>query len=85
VRVGPKGQVVVPKKIRDRLGIRRGQRVRVSESGGEVRVRRLTEISELRGIFKDGPGRGLEDLAREHRREIESEEADTGRWSDRQD
>ena len=39
-RVGPKGQVVIPKDIRDRLGISPGSQVVFSEASGGVLVRR---------------------------------------------
>jgi AbrB family looped-hinge helix DNA binding protein len=81
VKVGPKGQVVVPKRIRDRLGIRPGQRVRVEEIGGDVRVRKLATLEELRGIFKDAPGRGTKDLEQQRRRDRELEERKMRRWN----
>lgn len=71
--MGPKGQVVIPKAIRDRLGIRPGDRVRVSEADGEARVRRLLALEELRGIFPAPPG-GMKDWEAEKRRERELEE-----------
>ena len=37
-KIGPKGQVVIPKPIRDRLGMRPGDRVSVEERGGAVEV-----------------------------------------------
>jgi AbrB family looped-hinge helix DNA binding protein len=81
VKVGPKGQVVVPKRIRDRLGIKPGQRVRVEEIGGDVRVRKLATLEELRGIFKDAPGRGTKDLEQQRRRDRELEERKSRRWN----
>lgn len=38
-RVGPKGQVVIPKAIRARLGIEPGDEVEVEERDGDVWVR----------------------------------------------
>jgi AbrB family looped-hinge helix DNA binding protein len=83
VKVGPKGQVVVPKEIRDRVGIHPGQRVRVTEEDGEVRVRRLATLDELRGVFKDAPGRGTRDLEERRRRDRKLEDAKAGRWRGR--
>ena len=84
VRVGPKGQVVIPKRIRDRLGIRPGDEVRVSEADGEARVSKAPTLDELVGIF--GPPRGMEDWEREKRRERELEERkdqELDRWLNR--
>jgi AbrB family looped-hinge helix DNA binding protein len=72
VRVGPKGQVVVPKKIRDKLGIEPGDEMVVSEQDGEVRVRKHLTLQELRGIL--GPPTGMADWDEEKRRERELED-----------
>jgi len=71
-KVGPKGQVVIPKRIRDELGIRAGERVTVARAGAEVRVRRILSLDELQGAFA-APG-GTVDLEREHRKEMRREE-----------
>lgn len=54
VKVGPKGQVVIPKIVRDQLGIRPGARVRVDRFGEEVRVRPVSEEHGLRGLLSEG-------------------------------
>ena len=66
-RVGPKGQVVIPKQIRERLGIAPGDEVDFIFDDGEVRVRpRRTERS-LRGTLA---GLGLiDELEADHRLE----------------
>lgn len=74
VRVGPKGQVVVPKAIRDRLGISPGDDVVVEDVDGEVRIRRPRRADELLGLL--GPAVGLDDLAEERRLE---RDVDAGR------
>jgi AbrB family looped-hinge helix DNA binding protein len=73
-RVGPKGQVVIPKRIRESLGIEPGDEVVVVEEDGEARVRRVPRTA-LRGMFKDGPSTA--DIEAEHRAEIER---DRRRW-----
>ncbi len=79
-KVGPKGQVVLPKAIRDSLGIRPGDEVFVEQADGEVRIRPARdEPASIRGIFADTPG-GMADLEHEHRREIEREEEKIRRW-----
>lgn len=72
-RVGPKGQVVLPKAIRDKLGIKSGDEVVVEEAGGEARVRRVEAEKPLRGLLKDGDPLG--ELEADHRRELERDEA----------
>lgn len=69
VRVGPKGQVVVPKAIRERLGISPGDDVVVEELDGAVRIRRPRAAAELLGML--GPAVGMDDLEDERRRERE--------------
>ena len=44
--VGPKGQVVIPKEIRDRLGLREGVEVVVELRGDEVVIRRAAPPTE---------------------------------------
>lgn len=53
-RVGPKGQVVVPRHIREVLGIVPGDEVDVDLVGSEVRIRRRQGLGALLGIAADG-------------------------------
>jgi hypothetical protein len=73
-RVGPKGQVVIPKDMRDRLGIAPGVDVVFTETPEGVLVRPASGLASLRGALA---GVGLatelragkaEDAAREQRR-----------------
>jgi AbrB family looped-hinge helix DNA binding protein len=73
-KVGPKGQVVLPKEIRTRLGIEPGDEVLVDEVDGEVRIRRV-ERPRLLGMLADYPGSLTKELEEERRREREREEA----------
>ncbi len=41
MKITSKGQVTIPKEIRDRLGLLPGTEVEFVEEGGEARVRRL--------------------------------------------
>src|SRR5215813_6284619 len=50
-RVGPKGQVVIPKDLRDRLGIEPGDEVDFWLDGDHVAVRRAALRRPLRGRF----------------------------------
>jgi antitoxin PrlF len=85
VRVGPKGQVVIPKRIRDALGIAPGDEVQVSERSGEARVRKLLTLDELRGVLGPAPS-GMKDFEDEKRRERAEEDRknrERNRWPDR--
>jgi AbrB family looped-hinge helix DNA binding protein len=73
-KVGPKGQVVLPKRIREDLGIRPGDEVDVRHVGREVRIRLATEPKELLGLLADAP-HGTAELERERRLERRREDA----------
>lgn len=87
-RVGTKGQVVIPKAIREEIGIEPGDEVSFEADGLDVRIRRtaddprvrITEIKALRGLWADVPGGGTEDLVTERRRERDLEERKARRW-----
>lgn len=80
-KVGLKGQVVIPKAIRDRIGIRPGDAVAFDADGDEVRIRRVEDvkagqmngIKALRGIWSGGDS-GTDALIAERRRERALEE-----------
>jgi antitoxin PrlF len=80
-KVGVKGQVVIPKAIRDRIGIQPGDEVAFDSDGEEVRIRRVedaeanqaNQIKALRGIWS-GDGTDTDALVAERRREREREE-----------
>lgn len=50
-RVGPKGQVVIPKAMRDQLGISPGDEVDFSLEDGAVRMEPRRDQPSLRGSF----------------------------------
>jgi antitoxin PrlF len=85
-RVGAKGQVVIPKPIRNRLGIEPGDEVVFDTDGREVRMRRRKDDMEARaaridalvGLLADGPS--TEDLMAARREERELEERKAARW-----
>lgn len=70
-RVGPKGQVVIPKPVREAIGIGPGDEVVVVHVDGEARVRPVARADELRGLLVDGASTA--DLEAEHRAELVSE------------
>jgi len=87
-KVGTKGQVVIPKAIREEIGIEPGDEVAFEADGVDVRIRRAADepqsrargIRALRGIWADAPGGGTEDLMTERRAEREREERRAQRW-----
>jgi AbrB family looped-hinge helix DNA binding protein len=87
-KVGAKGQVVIPKAIREEIGIVPGDEVDFEADGTEVRIRRAVddpraharEIEALRGAWADMPGGGTENLVAERRRERALEERKAQRW-----
>ena len=71
-----KGQVVIPVKIRERLGIKKGTRLHVEERDGEVILRPLNReyFQRMSGILKGG---GLVKALEETRAEDRRREEDT--------
>lgn len=51
-RVGPKGQVVIPKELRDRLGIQPGDRMDFWLEGDHVAGQKAAPETPLRGRFR---------------------------------
>ena len=51
VTVSPKFQVVIPKAVREPLGIRPGQRLQVVPYGDRIELVPLREIAEMRGLL----------------------------------
>lgn len=49
--IGPKGQVVVPKKIRDALGLKPGDAVVIHQYGNQVIIESAASQKTLKGIF----------------------------------
>lgn len=81
-KVGTKGQVVIPKAIREEIGIKPGDEVVFEPDGKDVRVRRVADdpearrrrIRSLRGVFADVPGFSTEALEADRREERERDE-----------
>lgn len=78
-KVGPKGQVVIPKPIRDQLGIRPGDEVVFTPDHSEVHLRRRC-APELYGKYRGLPL--LEHLEQEHAAELAREDATVRRGSE---
>jgi AbrB family looped-hinge helix DNA binding protein len=52
VKVSPKFQVVIPKKIREELRLEPGEDLRVFVIDGQIRLHRPRSIKDLRGAAK---------------------------------
>lgn len=52
VTVSPKYQVVIPKAIRDALGLRPGQKIQAIQYGDRVELVPLLPIKDMRGFLK---------------------------------
>ena len=73
---------MIPKAIRDEIGIEPGDEVVFEPEGKEVRIHRLADepdqrrkrIEALRGVWADIPGLSTADLEAERRAEREREE-----------
>jgi len=51
VTISPKFQVVIPKEIRERLGLRPGQQVQAIEYDGRIELVPVRPISSMRGFL----------------------------------
>ena len=54
VRMSSKGQVVIPRDVRDRLGLKAGDYLLIELEGDEVKLRKIEPIERFRGILKKG-------------------------------
>lgn len=81
-RVGAKGQVVIPKEIRDRTGIAPGDEIEFEEVDGMVRLRKAQTVDEildeLQGCVARSELDPLEILMEERRRDREREDRKFG-------
>ena len=51
VKVSPKFQVVIPKAVRESIGITPGQRLQVVQYGDRIELVPVREIGEMRGFL----------------------------------
>jgi len=84
VTVSKKGWVVIPKEIRERYGIRPGDKIHIFDAGGRIAIMKAHEdpIAYGYGLLKGGPSMALE-LVEEHRQEVEKEERELQEWRER--
>ena len=53
VIVSPKYQIVIPKEIRTKIGLRKGQKMHISVKGKSIVLMPDQPIQSIRGILKD--------------------------------
>jgi AbrB family looped-hinge helix DNA binding protein len=52
VTISPKYQIVIPKDIRESLGLRPGQRVQVLQYGDRLELIPLVPVAQMRGFLR---------------------------------
>jgi len=52
VTISPKFQVVIPREIREKLGLEPGQKVQVVANDGRIEMIPLVPIADLRGFVR---------------------------------
>ena len=74
VQISPKGQILIPKRIRDKYGVRPGSTVQILEESGGILIKPAPEdpITAACG-FLEGDFSLTQDLIREHRKESKNE------------
>ena len=74
VRMSPKGQVVIPKPMRDKLGIKEGEEVLVEEGKRGILVMKKEEnpLKAIVGLFEGKTLATSTDLVRDIRKESEA-------------
>ncbi len=76
VKTHAKGQIIMPKDIRDKLGIKPGTAVSINVVDDHVEIRPLPDdpIEFLTGIFKDHPRSMAEQLLEERKKDDKIDE-----------
>jgi len=67
-RLSSKGQLVIPKRIRDKQGLKEGEDLIVISEGDRIIIRRLSLddlIEEARQAYKEGRTKTTEELFKE--------------------
>ena len=76
VKIHPKGQIVIPKEIRNKLGIKPGKSLSITLVKDHAEIRPLPDdpIEFLTGIFEDHPISLAEELLKERKQDNEIDE-----------
>ena len=53
VKISSKGQITIPKELRDRLGLKAGDYLLVRAEGNEIKLRKIEPIEKFAGILKE--------------------------------
>ena len=61
VTVSPKFQVVIPKSVRERAGIKPGDRMVVLQKGNVIYLVRIGDIKNMKGFLEGVSSKGLRD------------------------
>jgi len=79
VKTYAKGQIIIPKKIRDTLGIKPGKRLSIKVVNDYAEIRPMPDdvIEFLTGIFKDYPKSLAAELLDERKKDDEIDEKDS--------
>ena len=74
--VSSKGWIVIPKEVRERFGLKKGDKVHIIDDYGSIMIIPVSKdpIAEGRGMLKGGTG--TEGLLADRRWELEKEERD---------
>ena len=74
VRVSPKGQILIPKRIREKYGVEPGSNVQILEVPESILIKKAPEDPILAACgFLEGSFSLTDDLIKEHRRELEND------------
>ncbi len=74
-KVSTKGQIVIPKRFRDKLGIKKGEKVTIEEADEVLLVMKQVKrpVQAMRGLFKGKIKKSSVELVREIRDEWEKD------------
>ena len=74
-KVSTKGQIVIPKRLRDKLGIKKGEKVTIEEADEVLLVMKQVKrpVQAMRGLFKGKIKKSSVELVREIRDEWEKD------------
>ena len=80
LQVSPKGQILIPKTMRKKYGVKPGSKVQILEEPDGLLIKPAPEdpIATACGFLK-GDFSLTADLTREHQKELENEQADCPR------
>ena len=72
--VSTKGQLAIPKVVRDRLHLQEGTQVTLTVEGDELRIRKTDNWSELRGMLATSAADATAELLRERLNDLKRED-----------